>query len=719
MRYRLKLQAESSLKALAQIYRQQKELEAQVASGDFFGASNAHCGDALCRWHTNHLWGRLNLSVDPCEDFYSFVCSASWFENETIQDQPYALFSAAQLMADVDDALSRRFAALNVGSTAWSFVYQSAELLRACASAPRTGSSWEDVREILSDIGIAGWPYVNSSKELNLVSLVAKMERSMGFCPFADVTLFNYSVITDYEIHISPPTTLLRRFVLHRNFAGLPISVYEEELRKVLDKFLPNKSRSERLGSDIVAFERHVEAIDTVETVPVNEQFMNINELGKVSKWNWKTFLNSVFEGIKNITDDIVMCVRCSFFKKLTVVIEETPSITLINYVGIRVLVALSPLLPEENEFLMILGQEIPGLSGISQRHHSCVNLLERVYRYGTAMIARMSLSKNLLNVYRTHYDKQVDHLAQALTRAVVRRSKRISWMTQDRERTVAAAKFQTIVMDIFGTTPSVYWPALYYGIASPRINRSDVVKSYVKLLQHTRKSYLGSISPNLDFDAKYAGRVFIPEAAYFHSRSFLFIPQVVVGFLNHVSNEIDSSFIPVVGRPILEAVMRVLDDVGAHVDDKHGLRSWWTASTTSNIDSLKKCLIDQYAAMYWPSADMKRWKSYVDINRLLREVALTGPLYDTFASTTPASMTVKISNGSEFDSQRLFFINYALSLCDHHRRHDVVRLQRKLRVVPGAVVVNLALMNSQEFSRAYKCQVGSPMNPEKRCMFW
>ncbi|XP_064464535.1 uncharacterized protein LOC135375819 isoform X1 [Ornithodoros turicata] len=297
---RLKLQTESSLKALVQLFRQQKELEAQVASGDLTESRDSHCADALCRWHTDHLWGRLNFSVDPCEDFYSFVCSASWFEDSSIEDQPFMQFSSAQLMADVEDALSRNLAASSVGSSVWSFIYQSAELLRICTSSAR--SSWEDVKPVFSDFGIAGWPYVNSSEEVNLTAVVGKMERTMGFSPLADVTLYNYSTLSDYQIQIAPPTTLLRRFVLHRNWTGLPVSVYEDELRKAFDKFLPDKGNSARLVSDIVAFERHLEAINTVEVVPVNEMFMHLHQLGNVSKWNWKTFLDIVFEDIRRIS---------------------------------------------------------------------------------------------------------------------------------------------------------------------------------------------------------------------------------------------------------------------------------------------------------------------------------------------------------------------------------------------------------------------------------
>ncbi|KAK8768136.1 hypothetical protein V5799_005084 [Amblyomma americanum] len=41
-------------------------------------------------WMERYLRGKLNTSVNPCVDFYSYVCSSKWFSKGLdIRDRPY------------------------------------------------------------------------------------------------------------------------------------------------------------------------------------------------------------------------------------------------------------------------------------------------------------------------------------------------------------------------------------------------------------------------------------------------------------------------------------------------------------------------------------------------------------------------------------------------------------------------------------------------------
>jgi membrane metallo-endopeptidase-like protein 1 len=67
----------------------------------------------------------------------------------------------------------------------------------------------------------------------------------------------------------------------------------------------------------------------------------------------------------------------------------------------------------------------------------------------------------------------------------------------------------------------------------------------------------------------------------------------------------------------------------------------------------------------------------------------------------------------------QLFFLNYAQIWCGSMRPEDVLNKIRSAVHSPGPIRVLGPLSNSIEFSKAYACPLGSPMNPVRKCMVW
>ena len=67
----------------------------------------------------------------------------------------------------------------------------------------------------------------------------------------------------------------------------------------------------------------------------------------------------------------------------------------------------------------------------------------------------------------------------------------------------------------------------------------------------------------------------------------------------------------------------------------------------------------------------------------------------------------------------QLFFLNFAQVWCGT-TRPEALRSKLKTAVhAPGKYRVIGTLSNSEEFSKAYKCPIGSKMNPTKKCTIW
>lgn len=74
---------------------------------------------------------------------------------------------------------------------------------------------------------------------------------------------------------------------------------------------------------------------------------------------------------------------------------------------------------------------------------------------------------------------------------------------------------------------------------------------------------------------------------------------------------------------------------------------------------------------------------------------------------------------GLELSHDQLFFLNYAQIWCGSMRPEDALSKLRSSVHSPGVIRVIGPLSNSKEFSDAYKCTLGTQMNPTNKCSVW
>ncbi|XP_037565067.1 endothelin-converting enzyme 1 [Dermacentor silvarum] len=84
---------------------------------------------------------------------------------------------------------------------------------------------------------------------------------------------------------------------------------------------------------------------------------------------------------------------------------------------------------------------------------------------------------------------------------------------------------------------------------------------------------------------------------------------------------------------------------------------------------------------------------------------------YTAFASLSSSESNVTLA-GLDMSAERLFFVNHCVTWC-----HEKSRLTSYYAPYRSRCIV--PLMNMPEFSSAFGCAPGEPMNPRKKCTFW
>ncbi|XP_053997359.1 neprilysin-4 isoform X1 [Hylaeus anthracinus] len=159
-------------------------------------------------------------------------------------------------------------------------------------------------------------------------------------------------------------------------------------------------------------------------------------------------------------------------------------------------------------------------------------------------------------------------------------------------------------------------------------------------------------------------------------------------------------------------------DNSGRHFDSNGNVRQWWTNGTISEYTEKTECFIRHYNSYYEVEAN-----DYIDGERTLGEnIADNGGLREAVV----AYDKWKARHGKEpllpgftnLTHEQLVFLSFAHLWCESYTPVSLKWIMQDSHC-PGHVRLHGVLKNSNEFSEAWKCPVGSNMNPAKKCRLW
>ncbi|KAI8879134.1 zincin [Backusella circina FSU 941] len=157
------------------------------------------------------------------------------------------------------------------------------------------------------------------------------------------------------------------------------------------------------------------------------------------------------------------------------------------------------------------------------------------------------------------------------------------------------------------------------------------------------------------------------------------------------------------IGWMIGHEILHGFDKIGRQYDSDGALGHWWSNATEHSLDSQNQCFISQYDRL---GADGEA--------TLNNNYADNGGLALSLASWKLRDQTVNNEDlpGLEFTKDQLFFIQYSRMKCGTgSTRHS--------DFAPDRLRVNGPLMNSKYFATTFGCKTGTYMNPANKCQVW
>ncbi|KAH7955930.1 neprilysin-1 [Rhipicephalus sanguineus] len=722
----------------------ERRVEIRIQASRSKLATDGACESRFCEWNRDYILRAADPSKDPCDDFYAHACNAQrWYRVGSRSTRPFAELGTAQLMTDMEHFF-RYFVQLKGSPIEDNFLSRVMWISDACqnSTAPRTNMSAE-LEEMFNVLGLAGGLPVRVVARGKLAELVAGGDRHLQLQPLFKVRVLRRrepGETGSFDIVLSAPDTLYRRFLT--NFVDSTDSMYTDFVAKTLSLATPADTRS--TARKIMQLEKRQESFSLASAdelmMPPREKYASIDDLVLSDNWDWLVYFNSLISNANISNDTKVFVSDPIYFRNLGSVLGGAWDAIVANYMAYKAIVELAPVLGQDAEYLLQFSHsyDVPDLG---ERQTACLSLVEKLFRYGVGVAAKLTLGKEFATTPRSYMDAQLEHLfnvSRHMISGLVDSGR--SWLDSF-DKGTALRKLSNMRFE-FGAQCNLVEYELYrrnhaaFNSSNP-LPLSDEVGSdnftshswdqqplphvvflFYSIASATYWDAWGSATSRA-YDNRYSLTAFRTGYELQHTGNLLVIPHATVAFLSQMSNVVHPVVYGVVAADLVRGLVEALARSGSSVDADSQARFWWSIGTLDVYENVSTCLQSQYQP---PVAEGARLRS---LETDFLDNAVAYPLFQLYRDSAIdlGNVSVVSPHGAEeaerpLTMDQMFFYNFAAALCDF-RDEDLWQQQRKFHITPAPWRVNVPLKNLRAFSDAFACKPGSPMNPAKRCIVW
>ncbi|XP_013387227.1 endothelin-converting enzyme homolog isoform X3 [Lingula anatina] len=688
-------------------------------------ATEDKCVTPACVTVASSVINAMDLSVDPCEDFYTYVCGG-WIKKHPIPSGHSHWGTFGVLWQQNQLAMKN---ALDAQEKFDSLSEQKAKTYY---------QSCMDTNKTIEKLG--SQPLLDLLHDLDLNNLTAQTDYNRVL---NTVQAYNIDVLLAIWVGEDERNSQQNILQVDQSGLGLPDRDYylnktiEED--KVLGAYLEymgelgsllgwDKNDTLDMGRKIIEFETRLANI----TIPADERRdeeknyhkMSLAELQQLAPViNWLGYFNTILK-VSNITvtsSEKLVVYAPEFLGNMSALVlnmtsTEEGKMTLLHYMRWHIVKAFAPYLSKE--FVTIEKNFAQALSGSSGR--------EEVWRYcitdtngklGFALGALFVKSefkgdnKEKLDVYI-----QAEQMIQEVRNAFKRNLLKLTWM--DEETKKAAIDKADAIVDMIG------FPSFI-------LNKTALDERYAEF----PVTVDGYFSNNIN-SVKYAVKRNIDKLKRKPDKnSWDMTPPTINAYYSPTKNEIvfpagilqapfyDQTFPKSLNYGAMGVVMgheltHGFDDQGREFDKYGNLHPWWNNASVAKFKELTKCFIDQYS-QYKLNGEKVNGKQTLGEN-----IADNGGLkaaYHAYEHWVQHNGEEQPLPGTNLTHRQLFFVGFSQVWCSSQtKEEDKLQLATDPHS-PGKYRVIGTLSNSVEFAQQFQCKPGSPMNPavQKKCVIW
>lgn len=694
----------------------------------------AICTTTACVIAASNLLQAMDMSADPCEDFFQYACGG-WIKKNPIPDSK-SRWTEFDVLRDELTNTMKDILKEAVNPNDAKPVNSARDFYTACLDTDTLESlGLKPLTDLLNQFG--GWPMTLS--DWNADKFDWKVATAAGRKLYGVnylLTVYNYldsNNTAQSSIYIDQSSLALPRSTLV-NPDGSPdimnaYANYAIGAAKAIRDSLGSTASDAAISGDVDAmwkFESELAKITSpAEDRRNNTRLYNPLLLTAIQEWtdavptttsqakiDWSAYLNDIYSlaNIQIPNDERIIVVETAYLQKLVALLDKTSPRTLANYVHWRFVNSLGSYTTQQmRDLAFAFNKVVYGTSTADPRSTTCANQANDVLGFA---ISAKYVERSFDEIAKTETELMIADLKTAFKTLV----DEATWMDS---ATKGIARQKVDYMSEFVAYPdwiknNAALEAYYNGVTvSTTTHFQNVQDTNAFLNKEDFKTLRGTTDRS-----RWNTYPTIVNAFYEPELNSITFPAGILQPPFFGYGRLAAMNYGGIGSVIGHEITHGFDDQGRQSDKDGNTANWWTDATLANYLDRAQCFIDQYNNFTVPSG------SHVNgVTTQGENIADNGGLREAFR----AYSFYVAANGAEpqlpgleaFSAEQIFFLSYANNWCGSETPE---RLENQLLTdphSPSKFRVYGPLQNNADFARTFQCAVGTNMNPAKKCILW
>lgn len=659
--------------------------------------TSQHSDSTVRQVKSEEIFKYMNLSADPCENFYEYTCG-NFARYNPVEAKNRPAIGIGQILNDGMEARFKRELEEDYDSD--TDADRNVKLFyRSCVKIPET-LSYEypnSMKAILQEFGempaMAGYWW--DENDIDWVETLSKMIYKTG-----SQIIFDISVNPDFRdnsvsrVYLSQPTKLPlgpRDFYLSDAFESVR-QKYLEIIGYTLHSYLEIEDEAEvaKTSREILNFEIALaqamidestvsSPVDLYELTSTDEMRRKYIHIGDIKK---------LVSGVFDATIDEIS-VQTDYVDQVMQLIDETPVDVLANYMFFSYLFKF---VYKKQDTTTDVEEYCRTRTKI-EFYKNIDNLMFRKYFTGESEQMLFSLWRELKTSFRD-----------------ILYSPRLDWIRDD-TKLEAVEKLKKMKIKVL----SYDEPEVSHEVAELELNDYDYVHNMDAILSWRGQKARDKLNqPPQSVDHGVAAST---TAAYNRMENVVMVPFSFLQPYFTWSNAYPSAYnFGYLGFFIGHEIVHGFDDSGRLFDAAGNYRNWWDGNTDREFRERTSCFVQQYHNLIYEGQHLPEMKVQAE------NIADGGGVrvaYDAYMNWYRRN--ARDAHGKEFPDfpnfspDKMFFISYAHAWCSNYDA-SVVAKQLIDTHTPDPLRAIGPLANYEVFSQVFNCPRGTYMNPVTKC---